>query len=257
MNLFDSEPSQPAARHYRRWGLESAALDLALQQSGLSLAAALDMAPHPVTFVHSFNIAGPESLSVVQDKLSAYPGLRFKVDWSAVWDADTVACLAMLGIVDIVDFKGHYSGVFQGPAPSAVGYEQVAVGLPGVWLEDPAWTEETAAVLEPHGHRVTWDAMLHRVEDIENLPFPPRCINIKPSRFGTVAELFRVYEYCQKTGIGDYHCIKITGVCEPLPGRPVPVQEVMIGRRTLAAAERTEGFERTLYRPIERTLHPY
>ena len=38
---------------YRIWGLESAALDLALRQAGSSLAAAVGREPRPVTFVVS------------------------------------------------------------------------------------------------------------------------------------------------------------------------------------------------------------
>ena len=37
LELFEQEPEQHAYRDYRRWAYESAALDLALRQSGLSL----------------------------------------------------------------------------------------------------------------------------------------------------------------------------------------------------------------------------
>jgi hypothetical protein len=36
-NLFPVEPIRDSARFYRRWAFESAALDLALRQSGVSL----------------------------------------------------------------------------------------------------------------------------------------------------------------------------------------------------------------------------
>jgi hypothetical protein len=42
------------------------------------------------------------------------------------------------------------------------------------------------------------------VEDIEALPFPPRTINSKPSRFGTLERLLGVYDYCAERGIGIY-----------------------------------------------------
>jgi hypothetical protein len=106
--------------------------------------------------------------------------------------------------VDVVDLKGQYRGAFEGPPGSASQYQMVAEGLPGVWIEDPEWTEETAAVLRPHRERVTWDAILHSVADIVKLPVPPRSVNIKPSRFGFLRELFRAYEYCAARNIAMY-----------------------------------------------------
>ncbi len=44
-------PEQPVYRSYRRWGLESAALDLALRQAGKSLHEVLGRDVQPVTFV--------------------------------------------------------------------------------------------------------------------------------------------------------------------------------------------------------------
>ena len=76
--------------------------------------------------------------------------------------------------------------------------------FPDAWLEDPALTPETEPVLEPHADRVTWDAIIHSVEDIEALRWPPRTVNVKPSRFGTIERLFATYEYCERNGIGAY-----------------------------------------------------
>src|SRR6056297_2058314 len=44
-------PDQEAFRSYRRWGFESAALDLALRQADTDLAAALDRTYDPVSFI--------------------------------------------------------------------------------------------------------------------------------------------------------------------------------------------------------------
>ena len=81
--------------------------------------------------------------------------------------------------------------------PDATLYRRVAEGLPEAWLEDPGLTDETRAVLEPHRDRVTWDAIIHSVEDIEALDWPPRTVNVKPSRFGSVEKLFAAYDYCE------------------------------------------------------------
>ncbi len=51
--------------------------------------------------------------------------------------------------------------------------------------------------------RVTFDAPLHSVADIVELG-PRRAINSKPSRWGSLAELFAVYEHCEKAGLAIY-----------------------------------------------------
>ena len=59
-------------------------------------------------------------------------------------------------------------------------------------------------MLEPHRDRFTWDAPIHSHADIEALPYPPRTINVKPSRFGPVSTLFETYDFCTERGIGLY-----------------------------------------------------
>jgi hypothetical protein len=80
----------------------------------------------------------------------------------------------------------------------------VTEALSDAWIEDPAVTDDTRPVLEPHAARITWDAPIHSVEDIESVPWVPRSINIKPSRFGSVHRLFEAYEYCAERGIEPY-----------------------------------------------------
>ena len=52
--------------------------------------------------------------------------------------------------------------------------------------------------------RITWDEPIHSVADIEALRWPPRTVNVKPSRFGSVERLFAAYDYCEAQGIGAY-----------------------------------------------------
>ena len=59
-------------------------------------------------------------------------------------------------------------------------------------------------MLEPHHERVTWDAVIHSVGDIEALRWPPQTVNVKPSRFGSVERLFAAYDYCEAHDIGAY-----------------------------------------------------
>ena len=65
-NLFAVAPIRDSARQYRRWAFESAALDLALRQNGLSLQAAVGRPARPVTFVASVRIGDPPSLLPLQ-----------------------------------------------------------------------------------------------------------------------------------------------------------------------------------------------
>ena len=202
--LFEQEPERHAYLDYRRWTFESAALDLALRQAGMSLGEAVRREPQPVAFVVSMGLGEPPSTERFYSWLGLYPDLRFKLDANPEWSDELIAELAATGAVDSIDFKGQYRGTaVDTPADPAL-YRRVAEGLPDAWLEDPGLTAETAAVLEPHRHRVTWDAIIHAVEDIEALPWPPRTVNVKPSRFGSVERLFAAYDYCEAHGIGAY-----------------------------------------------------
>ncbi len=204
LELFDHEPDQHAYFDYRRWGFESAALDLALRQAGSSLGNVVGRSADPLTFVVSMRLGEPATTDRLNAWLAHYPALRFKLDATADWSAGLIAELAATGAVDSVDFKGQYRGTGVDTVPDAELYERVVVGLPDAWLEDPALTSETLPVLEPESARVTWDAVIHSVADIEALRWPPRTVNIKPSRFGSVEKLFGAYDYCAEKGIGAY-----------------------------------------------------
>ena len=202
--LFDHEPEQHAYLDYRRWGFESAALDLALRQAGVSLGGAVDRSASPLTFVVSLRLLEPPSTERLRGWLALYPDLRFKLDATPSWSDDLVAELVQLGCVDSVDFKGHYTGTVVDAPPDPALYRRVVETFPSAWLEDPRLTPETLEVLEPVHERVTWDAPVHSVADIEGLRWPPRTVNVKPSRFGSVERLFSAYDYCEAHGIGAY-----------------------------------------------------
>jgi len=186
----------PELPGYRRWAFEGAALDLALRQNGLSLAAVIEREPQPVRFV--------VSQRAVEDWLALYPGLRFKLDARDSWSDEVVARLAATGAVDVVDLKGLYEGDWVDATPSAELYGRIAEAFPDAWLEDPRLNNETGPALEPHHRRITWDFPIHSVADVEALPFAPVCLNSKPSRFGTVQRLFDFYDYCEERGIAVY-----------------------------------------------------
>jgi L-alanine-DL-glutamate epimerase-like enolase superfamily enzyme len=201
LDLFPTPPRMDAFRFYRRWAFESAALDLALRQAGRSLAEALGREPRPVRFVVSKRI---DSIAALRRLLDGYPGTRLKLDPTSDWDDELVAAIGATGAVDVVDLKGQYRGTAVDQPPDAELYERVARGFPDAWIEDPALTPETDRVLEPHRDRITWDAPIHSVADVEALPFRPRTLNVKPSRFGTVRGLVAFYDHCAEHGIGLY-----------------------------------------------------
>ena len=115
-----------------------------------------------------------------------------------------IAELVRTGAVDSVDFKGYYKGTVVDQPPDPVLYERVAGAFPEAWIEDPALTPETDAVLAGARERFSWDAPIHSIADIEALPYPPRMVNIKPSRLGGLRSLLDAYDYCAERGIGNY-----------------------------------------------------
>lgn len=204
-DLFpDSPPVREESRLYRRWGFESAALDLALRQAGRSLADVVGRPSKPLTFVVSRRLGDEDPAGTLDAILAKYPNSRFKLDPSEAWTAEVVEALSRHDRIDVVDLKGHYVGTPVDLAPDPELYVRVAEAFPSAWIEDPALTDETRPALEPFKDRFTWDAPLHSVEDIAALETPPRAINIKPSRFGPVETLFAVYELCEERGIKAY-----------------------------------------------------
>jgi L-alanine-DL-glutamate epimerase-like enolase superfamily enzyme len=204
IDLFPAEPVRDVSRLYRRWAYDSAALDLALRQAGMSLAEALGREPRPVTFVVSLRLGKPATLDPVKRRLDAYPTLRFKLDPTSEWTEDLIAALVETGAVDSVDFKGHYKGTVVDQPPDPDLYRHVLEAFPDAWIEDPAITDETRPILAGQEDRITWDAPIHSIADIEALPFPPKMVNVKPSRFGGLESLLNGYDYLAERRIGAY-----------------------------------------------------
>ncbi len=203
-DLFPVAPQREVSPLYRAWAYESAALDLALRQAGTSLAEAVGRTPRPVTYVVSLRLGEPPSLDPVTRRLERYPGLRFKLDPTTSWTDEIIAGLVETKAIDSVDFKGLYTGTIVDQAPDPDLYHRVVEAFPDAWIEDPKLTDEIDKLLEPHRDRITWDANIHSVGDIEGLPFPPRMVNVKPSRFGPLSALFAGYAYCEERGIDMY-----------------------------------------------------
>jgi L-alanine-DL-glutamate epimerase-like enolase superfamily enzyme len=205
LDLFPVEPQRDVSRLYRRWTFHSAALDLALRQAGLPLHEVLGREARPVTFVVSLRLGEPPAFEPLEARLARYPGLRFKLDPTSSWTPELIARLVATGAVDSVDFKSLYRGTVVDQPPDPVLYQRVVEAFPEAWIEDPDVVDaETAAVLAGVHDRITWDAPIHSIADIDALPFPPRMVNIKPSRIGGLAKLCATYDYCAERGIGAY-----------------------------------------------------
>jgi hypothetical protein len=199
---------------HRRWAYESAALDLALQQAGSTLAQVAGRQPSPVAFVISPGLGDPPTSRVVRRWLELDPNHRFKLDPAGDWTDELIRELADTHAVVTADLKAYYRTP-QDPPPDADLYRRVVEGFPEAYVEDPALTDETEPVLEAHRDRVTWDAPIRSVADVKALAFAPCTLNSKPSRFGRLSELLAFYDYCETQGIGLYG----GGMFELGPGR--------------------------------------
>lgn len=204
LSLFAEPPQRDVSQRYRTWAYESAALDLALRQAKTTLHATLGREPLPVRFVVSLRLGEPPTLDPVSDRLELYPSLRFKLDPTSSWDERLIAELQATGAVDSVDFKGLYTGTIVDQPADPVLYRRVTEAFPQAWIEDPKLTPEIDALLADHRERFSWDAPIHSIADIEALPYPPRMVNIKPSRLGGLRSLLDAYDYCAANGIGNY-----------------------------------------------------
>ena len=66
-------------------------------------------------------------------------------------------------------------------------------------MEDPAITDDTRELVEANAGRISWGAP---ITSAEALLFEPDWLNVKPSRFGTVASLLETIEHCVELGVG-------------------------------------------------------
>ena len=210
LDLFPlAAPGMEASRNYRRWAYESAALDLALRQAGVPLHEVLGRDPAPLNFVCStrltaFESEGGSSTGPIRDRLAKYPDLSFKLDPENDWSTELIDEIRDLAPVRVLDLKGHYRGTPVDVETDPELYEAVAEAFPEAYLEDPDLTEETRRVLAPHVGRITYDAPLHSLADVQAIESPVRAVNSKPSRFGSLEELLSIYEHCHREGIAVY-----------------------------------------------------
>ena len=197
------------AEGYRRWAFEGAALDLALRQNELGLGAAVEREERPVRFVVSTRSAPERWLEVA-------PELEFKLDAEEDWDRALLEHLRELDRVRVVDLKAYYRGTSVDLVPDPELYRAVVEELPDVIVEDPWLEDGLREALAGAEDRLSFDAPIHSLSDLDGLPLEPRWLNIKPSRFGTTRGLLETIEACEERGIQMYG----GGQYELGPGRP-------------------------------------
>jgi hypothetical protein len=186
-----------ASRDYRRWAFESAALDLALRQNETSLGQALGREHRPVRFVVS-------TRHEIEPWLAMNPELEFKLDPMSSWSEDRMRELAAIDRVRVLDLKGQYKGTPVDQPPDPGLYRLVATIFPDAIVEDPALTDETREALRGSEERWSWDAPVHSLSDVFALEREPRFLNIKPSRFGTVARVLETIDWCARNDVTMY-----------------------------------------------------
>jgi L-alanine-DL-glutamate epimerase-like enolase superfamily enzyme len=200
LELWPEPPEWPVALRFRRWAFESAALDLALRQAGRPLHDVLGLEPRPVRFVNSLGLGKDPSIEPLRRRLARAPGVRFKLDAEASWPSVLVDQVAATGAVDTIDFKGQYGFEIKDPRALGALYDRVLRAFSDAYLEDPHDLPEVARRLGDQLERVSYDAPIRGANDIGATPLAARVVNVKPSRIGSLRELFEVYARCEREG---------------------------------------------------------
>jgi L-alanine-DL-glutamate epimerase-like enolase superfamily enzyme len=197
LDLMPEAPEQHAAIDYRRWAYDSALLDLALRQAGRSLAQAVGREARPVRFCISPSTG-------LERWLELYPTSELKLDADDDWDERRIGQLAATGRVAVVDLKLNYGKDYVVEHADAPGLaRRVRDGLPDVVIEDPASTGAVWDELAGEAARISFDAPVHSLADLQALP-RTGWLNVKPSRFGTTRRLLETIEHCERNDVRMY-----------------------------------------------------
>ena len=189
----------PAFRLYRRWAIESAALDLALRQAGRSLARrARARGSRRSTSSSRCGIGSPPSFDPVARRLEAYPWLRFKLDGTPDWDQELIDRLAATGAVASIDFKGAYKGTPVDVDTDPAFYRRIAETLPGRLARGPRPHRPRGrrrARAPPRPHHLGRADPLRRRHRAASRSRRARSTSSRRASAPT-QELFAAYDYC-------------------------------------------------------------
>ena len=205
LDQWPSPPDWEAARLYRNWAFESAALDLALRQAGRPLHEVLGREPRPLTFVNSLGLGDPPSTDTIHRRIaptrtsasSSTPRRRGRSP-SARTSPPPARSTSSTS-------RASTASRSRTPQALAAMYERVVATFPDAILEDPHDLPEIAGPLAPHVGRVSYDALIHSVDDLATTPVNPiRTVNIKPCRTGGLRALLALYAHCEAEGMRMY-----------------------------------------------------
>jgi hypothetical protein len=104
----------------------------------------------------------------------------------------------------VLDFKAYYRGTPVDVVPDPQLYRTAVELFPEAVLEDASLDGECGEVLRGEERRLSFDAPIHSWADVQALPVEPGLLNVKPSRFGTIARLLECIEQCDAMGIRMY-----------------------------------------------------
>ena len=200
VDLFPTKPPERAiSRRYRRWALESAALDLALTQAETNLATVLDRERSPVRFVACAPTPDGDTARVETIRSEA-PATEFRLEPTPAWGADTVETLAATDAVRVLDVHGQDDE----PGVDPDRYPALLEAFPDAILEDPETGNGRDEVLAATPDRFAWDAPVESAAALrEQAPEVTWCV-VTPSRLGTLEALFELVDHCERAGIAMY-----------------------------------------------------
>lgn len=203
-DLFPTKPPERSiARRYRRWALESAALDLALTQAETTLAAVLDRERSPVRFVARAPVPDGDPARV-EAVLATAPGTEFRLEPDATWTEDTVTTLAATDAVRVLDVHGRAHGQ-RGESTAHLDSEQRLLdAFPEAIIEDPPVTDGQPALRAATSNPLAWETPIRSAEDLRELDGLVDWCVVTPSRLGTLEALFDLVDYCEQQDIDMY-----------------------------------------------------
>jgi hypothetical protein len=106
--------------------------------------------------------------------------------------------------VRVLDLKAYYHGTVVDQEPDPELYRALVAAFPDSVIED-AWLEgECREALRGAEGRLSFDAPIHSLADVDALAVSPRWLNVKPSRFGTLEGLLECIEACEQRGVAMY-----------------------------------------------------
>lgn len=186
LGTFAAELARSPLEAYGRAAIESAAIDLALQQASTNLAELCETAYAEIRYVRSFG-ATADPLSELHAHQEEAPEIGVKLDFDPAWPARTLASLSALGIIEVLDFKHRGTAAEQ---------SRTAEILFEAWLEDPGVCGEP--VSSALADRFSLDAALTDESPESTLHhLNPAAVNLKIPRMGGVLNLLIAAAFCE------------------------------------------------------------